>query len=101
MKQDTSHDEGIADFAAQEDRADAKREDIEVDEGNRENKMVCIRYCGNGSQDQDEWQPRWSILDGSSQNLRNQPVWIQGDRRDQLLQLLPHRPPRRLAARQS
>jgi hypothetical protein len=61
MEQDTNGDKAIADFPAQENRADANREYIEVDKRNRDNEMVCIRDRTSRPQDQDKWQPRRPI----------------------------------------
>jgi len=61
VEQNTNGDEAIAEFPLQEDRANAKREDVEVDKRNRENEMVRIRDRANRSQDQHERQPRRSI----------------------------------------
>src|SRR4029077_12121432 len=61
MEQDTNRDEAIADFPAQENRADTKRENVEVNKRNRNNEMVCIRDRAKRPQDQYEWQPRRSI----------------------------------------
>ena len=61
MEQDTNHDEAIVDFPAQENRADTKRENVEVNKRNRNNEMVCISDRAKRPQDQYEWQPRRSI----------------------------------------
>ena len=61
MKQDTSGDEAVADFPAEENRAYGKREDIEVDKRDRNNDMICICYGGNRPQDQNDWQPTPSV----------------------------------------
>jgi hypothetical protein len=52
MEQDTNDDKAVADFLTQENRAENKREQIEVDKRNRNNEVVGIRDCANGPQDQ-------------------------------------------------
>src|SRR5260370_9692338 len=46
MKQDAHRDETVTNYLAQENRSDGKREKVQVDKGNRDNEMVCIRYRG-------------------------------------------------------
>src|SRR5579859_164388 len=61
MEQDTDRDEAIADFPAQENCTDGKREDVEVEKRNRNNEVVRIRYSANRPEDQHEWEPRGSV----------------------------------------
>src|SRR5690349_19439459 len=61
MEQDTCHDKTIADFLAQEDRANGKRQGVEVNKRERNNEMVRVGDPGNRRQDQYEWGPSRSI----------------------------------------
>jgi len=61
VEQDTRHDKAVTNFLAQENRANGKRQGVEVYKRERNNEMVCICDHGNRCQDQYEWQPRRSI----------------------------------------
>ena len=61
MEQDASRDEAITNFLAQENRSDGKRENVEVDQRNRNNEMVCVRDGAKCAQDQNKRQPCRSI----------------------------------------
>jgi hypothetical protein len=61
MEQDTNDDEAVTDLLAQKNGTDRKGENVQIYEGNRNNKMVGIRDSTNGPQDQHKWQPRRSI----------------------------------------
>jgi len=61
MKQNTNDDKAVADLPAQKDRADGDGKDVQVDEGNRNDEVVCVRDRAKGSQDQCEWHPGRSI----------------------------------------
>ena len=58
MKQNTNGDEAIADFLAQEYRADGEREYVEVAERNRVNKVVCISHGGDRPNHKYQREPR-------------------------------------------
>jgi hypothetical protein len=61
MEQNANDDEAVADLLAQKNSTDGEREDVQVDERNRNNEMVGIPDCTNGPQDQCKGQPRQSI----------------------------------------
>ena len=52
MEQDANDDEAVADLLAQKNSTDGEREDVQVDERNRDNEMVGIRDRADGPQDQ-------------------------------------------------
>src|SRR2546425_208596 len=61
MDQDANDDEAVADLLAQKNSTDGKRQDVQVDQRNRNNEMVGIRDRANGPQDQCDGQPRRSV----------------------------------------
>src|ERR1700752_1306287 len=61
VKYDTRNDKAVADFFAQENRADGERQGVKVNKRERNNEMVRIGDPGNRRQSENEWKPRRSI----------------------------------------
>ena len=61
MEQNTEDNKAVADFLSQKNGTDYKREDVQVNERNRNNDVIGIRDRADGTQNQGKGQPRRTI----------------------------------------